>query len=101
MIQILIQKVLRTRFLSKINAFSLDGLWAGVFFKDDSVGGLQAFNEDETFDGPLINFIKGECGHKWGVGGYFDRCVNETEEDIWGDEDWGKNTCEEVSKQLI
>lgn len=48
MIQILIQKVLRTRlrFLSKINAFSLDGLW---------VSGLQAFNEDETLDGPLMN----------------------------------------------
>ena len=34
------------------------------FFKDDSVGGLQACNEDETLDGPLMNFIKGECGHK-------------------------------------
>lgn len=84
------RKDFKNIFFRKNSGVSLSDKWAGNFFEGDSSGGLWTIGEAEW------NSIGGRYEGKWGGGTScgFGESLNEIEEDIWGDEDWGNGTCE-------
>ena len=69
---------MRSPFFSKVNRVDLDSKWVGCIpVEDDTCGILLAFDENEW---------KSVWGN--GISDSSMGCLNESEEDLWGDEDW-------------